>query len=135
MEVMFFGEFIKHFILSLQKNGIPVKLKEQKPWHLLFYRLKHECDVAELVPYLKELRFDWDAPYPKSPELSELLNNMCIVGVLKTTSPTFEHYTLTDGMEALIESRRGILNAHEKRCLEYAVQLARKEFKEEEKRS
>ena len=93
-----FGKFVNYLVLLLHSNGINLLLHKQEAWHQLFYRLKRQQESVGKPIFLEELWFDWDKQYPTSPELSEYLNAMCVLGVVETNSPTFDRYWLSKDM-------------------------------------
>lgn len=127
MEISF-GDFVKYLVLLLQKNGIDLPFHTQEAWHLLFYRLKKQQDFPGKPAFLETLWFDWDDPYPKSPELSEYLNALCMIGVVETNSPRFDRYRLSKVMEELWQEQFEKLNEEIKQYLNLSVQIAKEEF-------
>lgn len=119
------GDFVKFLILLLQEK-ISLSLKS-KPWHMLFYKLKKEYSVGK-PEFLGEMQFDWDGPYPESPELSHYLSCLCILGVLVTTSPCFQEYWLEKKYASLLREKYENLDEPAKLFLDNAVKIAVEEF-------
>lgn len=122
---MSLGDFVGFLILLLQEK-ISLSLKI-KPWHMLFYRLKKE-NIAGKPAFFEEMRFDWDGPYPTSPELSHYLNCLCILGALITTSPRFQEYWLEEKYALLLRKKYEKLDEPAKLFLDNAVKMAIEEF-------
>ena len=63
-------DFGKGLIAILISSDFKVPT-ENRGWHEFFYKLKEEERDGK-PEFFNDLRFDWDLPYPKSPELSDL---------------------------------------------------------------
>ena len=123
------GEFVKCLVLLLHRNGVAFSLRSYKPWHLLFYELKKIPETDGKPEFFKNLRFDWDGPYPECPELSEFLDALCWTGSIVTTSPRFEEYTLPKEMADLWSQEFEVLGDETKQFLDTTLALARNKFR------
>lgn len=121
-------EFVKYMVLLLQKNNIVLPFHKTEAWHSLFYRLKKSTETHGKPAFLENLWFDWDGPYPKSPELSEYLNAMCFIGVVETNSPRFDRYWLSKNVEGLWQEQFEKLDKTLKQYLHSTVEIAKEEF-------
>lgn len=126
---MTLGDFVKYLVLLLQKAEIVLPFNNEVLFHELLYRLKKENNIAGKPTFLEKLWFDWDGPYPKSPELSEYLNAICWIGVVETNSPRFDKYWLSKNMEELWQKQFEKLDEATKQYLNLVVDIAREEFK------
>lgn len=122
------GEFVNYLVLLLQKNNVILPFHRQGAWHLLFYRLKKSPEIREKPAFLETLWFDWDGPYPKSPELSEYLNALRIIGVVETNSPKFDKYWISKDIERLWQSQFEKTDEINKEYLLRVVEIAKEEF-------
>ena len=75
-------DFGRGLIATLVSNGFQVP-NENRVWHEFFYTLKKE-ERDNKPGFFNGLWFDWDAPYPKSPELSELFHALNIVYLVRS---------------------------------------------------
>jgi hypothetical protein len=122
------GQFVKQIAALLQKKDVQLPFKNQKPWHLLFYELK-KIPAAEGKPkFLDELRFDWDAPYPKSQELSEFLNALHFTASVSARNPRFDIISVSpeaaDRWAQIVSDDDPALQ----KFIKEAITLAQKEF-------
>jgi len=75
-------DFGKGLIVTLISNGFQVPT-ENRDWHEFFYALKEE-KRDDKPEFFNDLWFDWDAPSPKSPELSDLFQALNIVDLVRS---------------------------------------------------
>ena len=68
------GDFMKELAVLMADAQLQLPLKDERPWHHLFFRLKQATDIEERPAFLDNLVFDWDGPTPKCQELSEFLH-------------------------------------------------------------
>lgn len=126
---MTLGDFVEHLLVLLRKNGVVLPLKDKRPWHILFYELKwRTAGVSGRPEFLGEFQFDWDGPYPKSPELSEFLSALCLNGVVLASSPLFEEYKIPDNVFVILEKRYDMLEPEARQFLDTAYRMACEEF-------
>ena len=90
------GEMIKVLVATLHKKNVPLPFKNQKPWHLLFYSLKKQPAGPGKPPFLDELVFDWDGPYPKCEELTDYLNALHETANVSAFNPSFDFISVDD---------------------------------------
>src|ERR1700732_1603380 len=101
---MSLGEFVKQLAVLMNESGLVMLFKEEKPWHSLFYRLKK--DSFENKPeFLRDLRFDWDGPYPRSQELSRFIQALHWTGAVGAVTPSYERIVLRPEMSELWSSQ------------------------------
>jgi hypothetical protein len=85
---MSLGQFVEQLTALLQKEHVKLPFKNQRPWHMLFYELK-ESSAPGRPKFFDELRFDWDAPYPKCQQLSEFLHALHVTTSVTVANPTY----------------------------------------------
>ena len=119
------GDFVGLLMLLLQ-GKITISLN-METWNLLFYRLKKK-NIAGKPAFFEKMQFDWDGPYPKSPELSHYLNCLSMFGVLVTTSPRFQEYKLDEKHTPILKKKYEALDETAKLFLDHAVKIAMEEF-------
>lgn len=127
MEIHLVGDFVKFLIVKLQKNGVKLPFRNPELWHSLFYKLR-AMDSLEKPSFFDKLRFDWDGPYPKSPELSEFLHGLCMIGAVICDSPQYENYRLPEGLFTLWEQKLEKLDEVTKQFVGTAANIASEEF-------
>lgn len=89
---MTLGDFVQQLLLRL--SDAELHLRNERPWHELFYRLKAGPETEGKPAFLKRLFFDWNGPYPRSRELSEYLHGLHWTGCLKAPNPTYDSFRL-----------------------------------------
>jgi hypothetical protein len=125
------GEFLEHFFRLLQENKIPIRFRPMWPWHEIFYQLKKEFEGERNTPsFLSDLQFDWDSPHPESRELSELINAMCMIGIMETKSPRYDLSELCESTDMVLREQFPELDISVRQCLARAVEIAREEFRQ-----
>jgi hypothetical protein len=72
LEQISLGQFVENVISVLSQRKIKIPT-EDRSWHELFYDL-HKEDRKGKPLCIEKMRFDWNGPYPESPELSEALS-------------------------------------------------------------
>lgn len=88
------GEFVKQLMLQFDSQGMTMPLRDERPWHMLFYKLKTCSNSAGKPDFLADLLFDWDGPYPRSSELAEYLDTLHWTGCLSASNPQYEKVTV-----------------------------------------
>lgn len=88
------GEFVKLLMLRFDSQGMTMPLRDEKPWHMLFYKLKVSGNAVGKPDFLRELLFDWDGPYPRSSELAEYLDTLHWTGCLSASNPQYDTVTV-----------------------------------------
>lgn len=95
------GEFVKQLTLRFTKENMIMPLRDERPWHMLFYDLKASNLASGKPDFLAELLFDWDGPYPRSPELAEYLDALHWTGCLSASNPQYEKVTVNPKVSQL----------------------------------
>lgn len=124
---MTLGEFVKQLAALMQQRNISMPLKNERPWHALFYRLKTSREPGR-PPFLDRLRFDWDGPYPKCQELSDFLKALHCNASASATNPHYDTITLTDDVARLWSGRLDGVPPDTRAFMERATDNARREF-------
>ncbi|MBZ0168320.1 hypothetical protein MELA_02166 [Candidatus Methylomirabilis lanthanidiphila] len=123
------GEFVKQLAASLQTQHVSMPFRNEEPWHLLFYQLFKSKEVPGKPEFLERLRFDWDAPYPKSRELSDFLQALHWTASVSVSNPHYDVINLPDDVANLWRGRFGsVADEDISKFLSYAVDRAKKEF-------
>jgi hypothetical protein len=68
------GEFMKCLVALLHERGVAMPLMDDRPWHLLLYKLQQDPAACSDMGFLETIDFDWDGPFPKCRQLSDLLH-------------------------------------------------------------
>lgn len=90
------GQVVRQLAAKLAERNVPLPLKNQKPWHELFYRLAQMQDNEGKPAFLKRLVFDWDSPYPQCQQLSEFLEALHSTASASANNPRFNTITIDD---------------------------------------
>ena len=90
------GDFVKEMAALMTDNHLRLPLKDERPWHLLFFELKRDRQPADRPAFLDRLIFDWDGPSPKCQELSEFIHALHWNANVTASNPTYETLTLSD---------------------------------------
>lgn len=123
-----FSDFMKYLVAIFHDRNIPMPLKDERPWHKLFYTIR-SADLGPATPsFLKELRFDWDGPYPKCQEVSEFLHALHWNAGVSAINPHYTTITLPKEIASLWGKRRDALNLDVLRALESVVEKVQDEF-------
>ena len=125
---MSLGRMVTLLVADLHKDNVGLPLRNQEPWHLLFYRLKKALDMPDRPEFLDDLVFDWDGPYPKCDELSEFLNGLHISANVSAHNPSFGFISVDDDDAARWSEELGRLDPGVKTFVERATVFAREEF-------
>ena len=122
------GEFVKQLTLRFTQENIEMPLRDERPWHMLFYELKVSKQPAGKPSFLDDLLFDWDGPYPRASELAEYLDALHWTGCLSASNPQYEKVTLNPKVSQLWS---GLSVDRELDCfIGYAVETAKGHFGE-----
>lgn len=122
-----FGDFLQILTAKLAQENLPLPLRNERPWHELFYTLK-KSPPAPPPPFLARLRFDWNGPYPKCRQLSEFLRAMhCNVSV-SANNPTFATFTLQPAVIDLWTHRYKSQDIETEKLLLAAISQAKQTF-------
>lgn len=95
------GDFVKELAVLMRDKNLQLPLKDERPWHLLFFQLKQERGVEGRPAFFDKLVFDWDGPAPKCQELSEFIHALHWNATVTANNPTYEAIRLSDEIAAL----------------------------------
>ena len=90
------GDFVKELAALMADADLRLPLKDEKPWHILFFSLKQREGVAGRPDFFDRLVFDWDGPTPKCQELSEFIHALHWNATVAANNPTYEAIQLAD---------------------------------------
>ncbi len=124
------GDFVKQLAVLMNKSGLVMLFKEEKPWHVLFYRLKHD-EAPGKPQFFSTLRFDWDGPYPKSQELSRFIQALHWTGAVGAVNPSYETIVLHPEMSEFWSAMLKDFPGETQEFLKHAVTVAKEEFPSE----
>jgi len=96
------GDFVQQLLRHLGDREL--HLKDERPWHEMFYRLKVSSDAPGKPRFLQELFFSWNGEYPKCEELSEYLHALHWTGCVAAANPGYDRFTLNPSMVNLWET-------------------------------
>jgi hypothetical protein len=126
------GEFVKLLTALLQESGIEMPFENERPWHMLLYDLKKSGRAPKSLNEINRLRFDWDGPYPKSPEVSEILQALHWNASISALNPTYQTIVLPQDIAALWLERYKATSAEARDFIDYARDQARRRFPKRE---
>ena len=90
------GDFVKEMAALMKDANLRLPLKDERPWHLLFFDLKRDRQAADRPTFLDRLVFDWDGPSPRCQELSEFIHALHWNATVTASNPSYETLTLSD---------------------------------------
>jgi len=90
------GDFVKEMAALMKEDNLRLPLKDERPWHLLFFELKRDRQATGRPVFLDRLVFDWDGPSPRCQELSEFIHALHWNANVTASNPTYETLTLSD---------------------------------------
>jgi hypothetical protein len=122
------GGFIKQLAVRMQDADIQLSLKDDKPWHLLFYRLRREFK-SQGNTFLRSMQFDWDGPYPKSQDVSDFLQGLHWTGSVSALNPTYERIIVPDDVKEAWKTEGKGVGDDDEVLLSRGLQIAKTEFK------
>jgi hypothetical protein len=120
------GEFVKKLTLQFDRQSMTMPLRDERPWHMLFYDLKNSTRSEGKPDFLAELLFDWDGPYPRSPELAEYLDALHWTGCLSASNPQYEKVTVNPKVKQLWSALP--IDTDLSLFIDYAVEVAKGRF-------
>jgi len=121
------GEFVKQLTLRFTQQQMTMPLRDERPWHLLFYKLKVAADYSRPKPgFLNDLLFDWDGPYPRSSELADYLDALHWTGCLSASNPQYEKVTVNPKVSQLWSALS--VDPELSSFIDYAVEMAKGHF-------
>jgi hypothetical protein len=98
---MSLGDFVQQVLVQLR--DAKMHFRDERPWHEFLYRLKKDQMGAGKPPFLDRLFFEWNGPYPRSPELSEFLHGLHWTGCLSAPNPSYDTFTTKPEVRAIWE--------------------------------
>lgn len=123
-----FGDFMKHLVAFFHEKGISMPLKEERPWHDLFFELSQKEPQDGVPGFLSQLIFNWDGPYPKCEEVSEFLHSLHWNAGISVGNPSYSQMTLPEEIANLWAERRNNLDNSANAALETALNIAETKF-------
>lgn len=94
------GQLVEQIAVVRSDRGEALPLRDERPWHELFYHLKTQQDPAR-PKFFDSLDFDWDGPYPKSQDLSAFLQALHWNACVSAANPHFEQASLNPEVKGL----------------------------------
>ena len=125
---MTLADFVKYLVALLNEGRTDMPYEDESPWHELFYDLKTRDEAREKPEFIKNLRFDWDAPYPKSPEVSEYLHALHWSACVTAQNPYYERITLSPEIASFWLKEYNNLDNNEKDYLNEVASIAKERF-------
>ena len=119
------GEFLKLLTSRVDDDKFRLPLKDEQPWHMLFYRLKKE-DWPGKPTFFGDLQFDWVGRYPICQDLSDYIHALHFTGCMSASNPSYDEISLNP--ELAVRWAKEPLAGELPGFLERAVKLARAEF-------
>ena len=120
------GEFLKRLTAQIQENDLRMPLKDEKPWHMLFYRLKKDATRGKPA-FFADLQFDWDGPYPVCQELSDYIHALHFTGCMSAGNPSYDEIELNRDLAKKWGSAK--VDGELPKFLDHAMQAAKEHFK------
>ena len=90
------GDFVKELAVLMRDADLQLPLKDERPWHILFFHLKQDRNVEGRPAFFDNLVFDWDGPAPKCQELSEFIHALHWNATVTANNPTYEAIQLSN---------------------------------------
>ena len=116
------GDFVKELAALMTEAHLQLPLKDERPWHILFFHLKQVGETDGRPAFFDHLVFDWDGPAPKCQELSEFIHALHWNATVTANNPTYEALQLgNDVAELWRPNRHTAFHA-------LALEQARREF-------
>lgn len=128
MASMVLGEFVELLTAKLHEKSVPMPFRNERAWHLLFYKLKELPEESNKPIFLEKLRFDWDGPYPESRELSEFLHALHWNASVSANNPHYDTITLPEDVASIWLKRVDELDKGTKEFLDIALNYAKDDF-------
>src|SRR5690242_14735795 len=97
------GDFVRQLAVRFARQGTPMPLKNERPWHELFYDLQQQ---GSKPAFLESMKFDWNGPYPTSRALSEYLSALHWTGCVSAGNPSYDEISLAPDVQALWEGEQ-----------------------------
>ena len=102
--------------------------QNDRPWHILFYRLKEKAAKSGGPQFLSDLWFDWDGAYPKARELTEFLQALHWTASVGVVNPHYDAIVIPKDVAALWSESEGRLDPKSNEFLGEAVSEAAASF-------
>jgi hypothetical protein len=118
---------MKQLAVRMREADMVMTLKDEKPWHMLFYRLREEYK-SEDATFLQSMQFDWDGPYPKSQDVSDFLQGLHWTGSVSALNPTYERIIIPDEVQRVWKAEGEHLGEDDKALLTRGLEIAQIEF-------
>ena len=122
------SDFMKSLVSLMDERRWKLPLKNEKPWHVLFYELKKANLGARKPKFLNELRFDWDGPYPKSQDVSDFLHALHWNASVSAANPQFTTISLSPEVAELWKKLHSELDSEARSMVDNAMPYAEKQF-------
>jgi hypothetical protein len=127
------GEFVKQLAALFSEKELDIPFKNERPWHYLFYELKKDKGAEGRPSFLDDLEFDWDGPYPKSPQLSDFLHSLHWNASVSASNPHYETIDLSKEVKDLWFKRFNGSDENTRKFFALALDRAKQEFAQEAK--
>ena len=122
------GGFIKQLAVRMQDAGIDMSFKDDKPWHMLLYKLRGEFKSRGNT-FLQSMQFDWDGPYPKSQDVSDFLQGLHWTGSVSALNPTYERIIVPNEVQKVWKAEGENLEDGDKTLLSRGLEIAQLELR------
>jgi hypothetical protein len=122
------GGFIKQLAVRMQDSDIEMSFKDDRPWHMLFYKLRDEFR-SQGSTFLGTMHFDWDGPYPKSQDVSDFIQGLHWTGSVSALNPTYERIIVPPVVQKAWKAEGANLEEGDKILLARGLEIAEKEFR------
>jgi hypothetical protein len=123
-----FGDFMKHLVAILHEKNISMPLKEERPWHDLFFELSQKEGQGNAPAFLSQLVFNWDGPYPRCEEVSEFLHSLHWNAGISVGNPSYSQMSLPKEIAKLWAERRNNVDEPVNTALQSALDIAESKF-------
>jgi len=122
------GGYVKQLAVRLQDAGIVMTFKDDKPWHMVFYRL-HEELKSKAPTFLQSMQFDWDGPYPRSQDVSDFLQGLHWTGSVSALNPSYERIIVPNEVHQVWKAEGGRLEDTDNALITRGFEIAQNEFR------
>ncbi len=120
------GGYVKQLAVRMQDANMVMTFKDDRPWHLLFYRLREEFK-AQGSTFLQSMEFDWDGPYPRSQDVSDFLQGLHWTGSVSALNPSYEKIIVPDDVHKIWKTEGGNLGKDDEDLLARGLDIFQKE--------
>ena len=122
------GDFVKYLVALLDEKEVQMPLRDEQPWHRLFYDLQTANSSNDNLPFLRSMEFDWDGPYPKCRELARFLHALHWNASVAALNPKYATIQLDKEVARVWNEEREHLDPHTRDALGQALQDATNKF-------